>query len=139
MKQDLHATPAPPDTKSWFEYALKLEQDSPNRFEDAAKFLATMISLSLTIMITAIEKLKILTVHHLIPFIVLLVWIVSLFFAFRVLMPEKYTFHSMRIDTVKEAHQQILQTKRKRFIIAASLYFVPFIFLCLAYLISIMR
>jgi hypothetical protein len=139
MTDDIQATPAPPDTKSWFEYAWKLEQDSPNRFEDAAKFLATMISLSLTIIITAIEKLKILTFHPIIPFIALLVWIVSLFFAFYVLMPQKYTFHSQSVDTIKEAHQKIVQTKRTRFVISAVLYFIPFVFLSLSYLISFMR
>ena len=38
-----------PDTKSWFEYTWKEQQETPNRLEDAAKFMASIISISLTI------------------------------------------------------------------------------------------
>ena len=38
-----------PDTRSWYEFFWREKQETPNRIEDAAKFVATMISISLTI------------------------------------------------------------------------------------------
>ena len=37
-----------PEETRWLEHLRRLEQDIPNRIEDAAKFLATMISVSLS-------------------------------------------------------------------------------------------
>ncbi len=58
QENKLQGKPAPPDTKSWFEYSWKLKQDVPNRYEDAAKFLATIISLTITIIFASYEKLQ---------------------------------------------------------------------------------
>ncbi len=59
MKEiEVEGQPAPADTKSWFEYSWKLQQGVPERLEDAAKFLAVMISLSLTIISTGLGRFK---------------------------------------------------------------------------------
>ncbi|MCZ6819880.1 MAG: hypothetical protein O7G31_10380, partial [Calditrichaeota bacterium] len=39
------------EQKSWLKHLWKTEQDIPNRLEDAAKFLATMISISFSFFI----------------------------------------------------------------------------------------
>jgi hypothetical protein len=87
-EKEIRATPAPPETKSWIEYSYKLQQDTPNRFEDAAKFLATIIAITLTIIITAIDKLKVILIHPIWLFVVLVFWLTALLFAFLVLFPE---------------------------------------------------
>lgn len=68
-----------PDTKSWFEYSWKLQQDVPARYEDAAKFLATMISLSLTIVTTALDKLKVISFFPAVLLVSLTIWLIALF------------------------------------------------------------
>lgn len=138
-EKEIQGTPAPIDTKSWLEYSWKLQQDIPNRFEDAAKFLATIISLTLTIIITAIDKLNVILIHPIWLFVVLVFWLTALIFAFLVLFPEKYKFHSQSVESIKLAQAKIVQTKQRRFIISAVLYFIPLLILAFLYLISIME
>jgi len=137
-EHEIHGTPAPPETKSWFEYSWKLRQDVPNRFEDAAKFLATIIGLTIAIVSTALDKLKIVLIHPILLFIVLVFWLIALLFAFLVLFPHKYQFHSKSIESIKQMTEQIGSTKKWRFIISTFFYFVPLFILAIAYLISIL-
>ena len=135
----LQGKPAPPDTKSWFEYSWKLKQDVPNRYEDAAKFLATIISLTITIIFASYEKLQLIVFHPLALFVVLTLWLVALFFAFMVLFPHDYSYHSKSIQSIKDAQDKIIKTKKNRFLCATILYFVPLFLLVLLYLISIIQ
>jgi len=138
-EQEIQGIPAPPDTKSWFEYSWKLRQEIPNRFEDAAKFLATIIALTIAIISTALDKLKTFLIHPIVLFIVLIFWLLALLFAFLVLYPEKYRFHSKSIESIKNATGQIVRTKQKRFVISTVLYFIPLLILAITYLISILE
>lgn len=138
MKEiEVEGQPAPPDTKSWFEYSWKLQQGVPERLEDAAKFLAVMISLSLTIISTALGQLKAIVVQPIFIFIGLMLWLAALFFAFMVLFPRKYRFHSMSMDSIKRTHASIIRTKQVRLFIAVVLYFIPFVMLAIHYLFSL--
>ena len=138
MKEiEVKGQPAPPDTKSWFEYSWKLQQGVPERLEDAAKFLAVMISLSLTIISTALGQLKVIVVQPVFIFIGLMLWLAALFFAFMVLFPRKYRFHSMSMESIKRTHAIIIRTKQVRLFIAVVLYFIPFVMLALLYLFSL--
>ena len=138
-EKELQGIPAPPETKSWFEYSWKLDQEMPNRFEDAAKFLVTIISLTLTIIFTAVDKLKVIVIHPIVLFFVMLFWLVALLFAFLVLFPQKYKFYSQSIESIKNAQAHIVRTKRRRFVISTVLYFTPLLSLAILYLISIME
>ena len=138
MKEiEVEGQPAPPDTKSWFEYSWKLQQGVPERLEDAAKFLAIMISLSLTIISTALAQLKAIVVQPIFIFIGLMLWLAALFFAFMVLFPRRYRFHSMSVDSIKRTHASIIRTKQVRLFIAVVLYFIPFVMLAVLYLLSL--
>ena len=134
---EVKGQPAPPDTKSWFEYSWKLQQGVPERLEDAAKFLAIMISLSLTIISTALGQLKAVVVQPIFIFIGLMLWLAALFFAFMVLFPRKYRFHSMSMESIKRTHASIIRTKQVRLFIAVVLYFIPFVMLAVLYLFSL--
>ena len=135
-EKKIQGTPAPPDTKSWLEYSWKLRQEIPNRYEDAAKFLTTIISLTITIILIGHEKLKVILFHPSVLFILLIVWLVALFYAFMVLFPHKYSFPSKSVEQIKEVHEQIIQTKKTYFLIATVLYFLPLLTLTILYVIS---
>jgi hypothetical protein len=133
---EVKGQPAPADTKSWFQYSWKLQQGVPERLEDAAKFLAVMISLSLTIISTALGKLKAIVIQPVFIFIGLMLWLAALFFAFMVLFPRKYRFHSMSVESIKKAHARIVSTKQVRLFIAVVFYFIPFVMLAVFYVFS---
>ena len=137
-ENEIQGLPAPPDTKSWLEYSWKLQQDVPNRFEDAAKFLATIIALTITIIFTALDKLELFVFHPAVLFFVLMIWLVALLSAFMALFPHKYSFHSKSIEKIKQAQQQIIQTKKTYFLIATVFYFLPLLTLAILYLVSIL-
>jgi hypothetical protein len=138
MKEiEVEGQPAPPDTKSWFEYSWKLQQGVPERLEDAAKFLAVMISLSLTIISTGLGQFREIEFPHVFILIGLMLWLAALFFAFMVLFPRKYRFHSMSMESIKSTHARIIRKKQVSLFIAVVLYFIPFVMLAVLYLFSL--
>lgn len=138
-EKEIQGHPAPPETKSWFEYSWKLRQDVPNRFEDAAKFLATIISLTITISFTALDKLKDIVNNPIWIFLVICIWLAALYFAFLVLYPHKYTFYSKSIESIKKAHEKIIREKQFCFIVSTILYYLSLIMLAAFFLISIIK
>ena len=127
----VRSEPSPPDTGSWFEYSWKLQQNVPERLEDAAKFLVVMISLSLTIFSTT------LTIPSNILTFAFALWLVASFFAFLVLFPRKYRFHSLSVESIKQAHSLIIRSKQRRLLVAAICYFIPFAVLLVKYILEL--
>jgi hypothetical protein len=138
-QKTVQGVPAPPDTKSWLEYSWKLQQEMPQRFKDASKFLATIISLTITIIFTAMEKLKLVLMHPFLLFITLIIWLIALLFAFMVFFPHQYRFHSKSVATIKKTIGKTTHKKRIYFIISAALYFLPLLLLSFLYLIAILN
>lgn len=105
------AQSSPRDTKSWFEYVWQEQQQTPNRLEDAAKFLATMISVTLTIFFTigktAFEQAAV----PLILKISVVLWLAALLVAFLVLFPQRYAFVGKSANNIKEMHGKIVKKK----------------------------
>ncbi len=83
------AKPLEPAETSWLEHLWKTEQEIPNRIEDAAKFLATMVSISFSVFL-ALGKERITDTIDPEIQAAMVVWIVSLFFSFLVLFPFRY-------------------------------------------------
>ena len=79
----------PPEAKSWHEYSWKMLQEAPDRVEDAAKFIATMISVTLTIFFASFKRLQSTLTDHTWLVIALGCWIMALFLGFFVLFPKK--------------------------------------------------
>ena len=79
------------EEKSWQEHRWAEAQKVPERIEDTAKFLATMISLSLTLALTLVEK-PIAVPKGAFPtvLVALACWMLSILLAFLVLMPRHY-------------------------------------------------
>lgn len=114
----LQSKPPAPDTQSWYDYIWEAEQETPKRLEDAAKFLATMISLSLTIFL-AIGKSSFENIRGSTPLMVaVLLWLASLLFSFWVLFPHRYRYVSQSVQSIKEMHREIVRNKY-RFLLAS--------------------
>jgi len=120
---EVGSIPSPPDTASWFEYSWELQQKVPERLEDAAKFLSVMISITLTIVTTAVKSNPVFVSFG------LLSWLLALFLAFFVLFPRRYRFSSMSVESVKRTHALIIRRKQFYLLLATVLYFLPFVYL----------
>lgn len=122
-KQAKSKAPAP-DTKSWHDYMLKTRQETPMRLEDAAKFLATMISLSLTLFLaigkTAFESTAVTPALK----AAVALWLLAALAAFAVMFPGKYHYVSQSAQSIKAAHQKIITTKKTLLFISLGLYLI---------------
>ena len=120
-KKVIKSKKSAPDTRNWLEYTWREKQETPKRLEDAAKFLATMISISLTIFLaigkTAFENYK----GTFLLKLSILTWVLSLLVSFFVLFPWRYRYFSESVKSIKEIHQNVVRDK----------YFLLIISLCL--------
>lgn len=112
-----------PDTDNWYDYIIKADQETPNRLEDAAKFLASMISISLTILITIGGR------DSFTPFkdewymkLSVALWIISLITSFFVLFPRSYKYNSQSAQDIKRVHRKIIKTKQTLLLISLLLF-----------------
>jgi len=110
------------DTRSWYEFFWREKQETPNRIEDAAKYLATMISISLTIFLaigkTAFENGQ---PDFLIKLSVSC-WLLALLVSFFVLFPWRYKYISDSVKSMKEVHQRVMRVKYILLIISLILF-----------------
>jgi hypothetical protein len=116
-----------PDAEKWHAYGFTLQQETPNRLEDAAKFLAGMISISLTLTIPNLDRLLKMFSQTFWIKLGFGLWLISLAVAFFVIYPRKYQFHSQSAEQIKAVHQRLWRYKRTLFIIAVITYFIPFL------------
>lgn len=102
-----------PDTKSWYEYQWKQQQQTPQRLEEAAKFLSGTISICLALFLalgkSQIENLKTNSAALIIAISFLLT---SLLICLLVLFPWRYRFAGDSIQDFKRAHNRIVMFKR---------------------------
>ena len=107
----VHAEPAPPDTKSWYEHLWKTQQETPERLEEAAKFLSGVISLTLTLFLTvgktSFEGVR-LTGGTLVA---TSLWLLSLVLCLLVIFPWRYRYCDVSVDSIKRMHTKIVQVK----------------------------
>ena len=127
--------PAGPEKESWYRYRLKEEQETPKRLEDAAKFLAFMISVSLTIFLSvsgAAGKGD----PGFSPGSAagLTCWILSLLLSFFVLFPFRYRFSSVSIRTFQQAHQRVVRVKGFLLILSLIFFFVALLLMVYLFL-----
>lgn len=123
-----------PDTRSWYEYIWRKQQDTPARIEDAAKFMATMISVSLTIFLAAGGSvLKESGINWQIRLAIIL-WLVSLICSFLVLFPWRYSYSSVSVKSVKEMHRRIVLVKYTLLIVCLVLFLLTLLILSYVFL-----
>jgi hypothetical protein len=112
----------PKDAEEWFEYISQEERRTPERLEDAAKFLATMIAISLSIF-TAVSKAGGVLVFNWPARIALFAWLFSLLLAFLVLFPFRYRCLSTSVKSIKTMHARIVRIKWVLLILSSFLFF----------------
>ena len=124
-----------PDTRSWYEYIWRQQQDTPERIEDAAKFMATMISVSLTIFLaigkSTFESPEISCQIK----IAIILWITSLICSFLVLFPWRYSYSSVSVKSVKKMHRKIVLVKYTLLIVCLVLFLIALSILAFLFLI----
>ena len=118
----LPSQPASEAQKAWHAYLRQTQQEEPQRLEEAAKFLAGMISISLSILLKINEK-AFAGVSYL-GWIVagITLWLLSLLCAFLVLFPWGYRYHEGSAASIVQMHRRAVRRKRG-FLIAAALLF----------------
>jgi len=112
----------PEDAEEWLEYIGQVDRKTPERLEDAAKFLATMIAISLSIF-TAVTKAGGVLVFNWPARIALFAWLLSLLFAFLVLFPFGYRCIGASVKSIKTMHVRIVRIKRVLLILSSFLFF----------------
>ena len=112
----------PKDAEAWFEYIRQEELRTPERLEDAAKFLATMIAISLSIF-TSVTKAGGIGIVSWPAKIALFAWLLSLLLAFLVLFPFRYRCLSTSVKSINTMHVRIVYIKWFLLILSALLFF----------------
>jgi hypothetical protein len=110
------------DAEEWFEYIHQQERKTPDRLEDAAKFLATMIAISLSIF-TAVTQAGGVSIIAWTGRIAVFAWLLSLLFAFLVLFPFRYRCISASVKSIKSMHTRIVRIKWILLILSTILFF----------------
>lgn len=125
--------PSPPDTQSWYEYIWRAEQETPNRLEDAAKFLATMISISLTLFL-AIGQSSFQNIRGSAPLMAAVVlWLLSLLFAFWVLFPHRYRYAGRSLQSIKDMQRRVVRRKYRLLLASLALFGLALVILALVF------
>lgn len=113
-----------PDTRSWYEYLWKTEQETPNRIEDAAKFLSGIIAVCLTIFLTpgreAFAQYRGAGLAAIIAAVVL--WTLALLVSFLVVFPQRYRYVGESVQSMKEMNQRVTRRKYRLLIACLALF-----------------
>ncbi len=116
------------EEKSWQEHRWAEAQKVPERIEDTAKFLATMISLSLTLALTLVEK-PIAVPKGAFPtvLVALACWMLSILLAFLVLMPRHYRHVPDSTEDYRRMHKRVVNYKYGLLIFSVILFLGGFV------------
>jgi hypothetical protein len=95
----------------WIKHQREVQQKTPERIEDAAKFLSGMISISLTIFLkldpNAFERLSVLGGLRLATGF----WLLSLLCTLLVLFPTPYRYHHSSAESIRAMHRKVVRYK----------------------------
>lgn len=129
----MSSRPTTPEEDKWREHRWSEAQKLPERIEDAAKFLATMVSLSLTLALTlgkpAIEAGDY-GPHHRVLW-ALGCWFVALIPAFLTLMPRPYARVPDSTTEYRRMHARVVRYKYGMLVVGAFLFLLGFLILFL--------
>jgi len=97
--------------QSWIKHQREVQQKTPERIEDAAKFLSGMISISLTIFLKLNpDGFKAVAGSGLLNAAVVL-WIFSLVCTFLVLFPAPYRYNDYSSASIRRMHKRVVRYK----------------------------
>ncbi len=92
------------------------------RLEDVAKFLVTMISISLSIFLAVGKASFEEPGNNILLKISLILWMLSLIVSFLVLFPWRYSYSGSSVGSIKEMHQKVVRGKYGLLIIGTALF-----------------
>jgi hypothetical protein len=125
--QTLKAKPAPPEAAGWHEYLRKQKEDSPQRLEEAAKFLAGMVAITLSIVATTLEKM--LALNGGLTKCCLAVWLCSLVLAFLVVFPLPYKIVKESAESIAAMHRKTVLFKYRVLVLSMLLFVAALVML----------
>ncbi len=99
------------ETQLWIEFVIKEEQELVKRIEDVSKYLTTINSLILTIIVFFINTNKIHVFNYKFLNFSFYFWIVSLLLSLIVLFPWRYAYNKDSANSIRIAYRKIVQTK----------------------------
>ena len=112
-----------PEDRDWHEYIRKAEKETANRLEDAAKFLATIAGLSLTLFLATAGQTGLLQTRPQLPVkVAVALWLLSLLCAFFVLFPWRYRYAKDSARAIRQMHRKIVRIKDTLLVISMALY-----------------
>lgn len=112
-----------PEEAAWLAHAQAEQQKSPDRVEEAAKYLAGIIAISLTIFIDKRpNNLADWTTNWLT--LAAILWMLATFLSLFVLFPFPYTYQQDNPDSIKAAFQKVARRKRAVLSIAVILFVI---------------
>lgn len=124
--QTIQAQPAPPGAAEWHEYLRKQKEESPQRLEEAAKFLSGMVAITLSIVATTIDKQ--LALNAALTKACLICWLLSLVLAFLVVFPFPYKIVKDSSESIARMHARSLRRKYV-LLVASMVLFVAALFM----------
>jgi hypothetical protein len=103
----------PTDKESWDKFILEQHQKTPDRIEDAAKFVATMISISLSLFLAISGGAEGFLKHANLPAIkaAVIMMVFALIVSFSVLYPYPYKYVKNSCVDMIRVHKKIVMVK----------------------------
>ncbi len=128
--------PAGPEKESWVRFQGLQQQETPKRMEDAAKFLASMISVSLAIFLSVGGKDGLSGASAPVSVLISVVcWFFSLLFSFVVMFPFPYRYAKDSVNDYRRAHGKMVRVKRVFLFVSVGFYFVALLILGVVFLV----
>lgn len=96
---------------AWLKHAQDEQQKAPERIEEAAKYLAGIVSICLTIFMDK-DPRSLISGLDIYLHAVSVLWMIAVVLSFFVLFPTRYPFTKDSPASIKAAFQQVAKTKR---------------------------
>lgn len=121
--EPVKGTPTSPDVAHWLSYERKVREETPKRLEDAAKFLAGMVSITFTIFVRLdVDAFKGASAGLL--YLTVICWLLSLGLAFLVIFPVRFKYASQSAESISIMHKRVVERKYVLFVSSVVLFMV---------------
>ncbi len=118
-----------PEVESWMNFSWEMKQKAIDRIEDTSKFLATMISISLSVFLSLLKSQVSFIINH--GRIIPILWLISLIMVFFVIFPFLYRFNPNSANEIRLTAERITKIKFSVLLIASLIYLTGFLLFCI--------
>ena len=120
------------EEKAWHAYRRKAEQEEPKRLEDAAKFLAGMVSITFSILLGT-DRTRLAAYGLGWQAMAAVCWLISLLLAFMVLYPRPFRYAKDSATSIEAMHRRVVRSKGLLLAAAVIMFLAGFMILTLLY------